>query len=147
MITNMTKERTHLISIDAANIFRILGQPARVRIILAIGTGEACVCHLEAALGLRQAYISQHLMALRQDGVVETRREQRNIYYHLVDAEILALIVQAARLVSQAESIFDYSKPTPILPDCPCPHCMEARGLAVFVPTSTIEQLPDLSDA
>ncbi|NWG07099.1 MAG: winged helix-turn-helix transcriptional regulator [Chloroflexi bacterium] len=41
-----------------------IASPQRIAILLAIGTGEACVCHLEASLGWRQAYISQHLMAL-----------------------------------------------------------------------------------
>ena len=44
-----------------ASLFRTMGQAARLRIILAIGEGEACVCHLEAILGYRQAYISQQL--------------------------------------------------------------------------------------
>lgn len=52
-----------------ADLFRLLGQPVRLRILLAIGTGEACVCHLEAHLGLRQALISQYLMVLRDAGL------------------------------------------------------------------------------
>jgi DNA-binding transcriptional ArsR family regulator len=49
-------------------MFRSLGQMARLRILLAIGTGEACVCHLEARMGLRQA------------GIVTDRREGRDIF-------------------------------------------------------------------
>jgi ArsR family transcriptional regulator len=47
-----------------------IASPQRVAILLTIGMGEACVCHLETALGWRQAYISQHLMALRKADIL-----------------------------------------------------------------------------
>ncbi|MEJ2350922.1 MAG: metalloregulator ArsR/SmtB family transcription factor, partial [Anaerolineales bacterium] len=79
-------------------MFRSLGQMARLRILLAIGTGEACVCHLEARLGLRQAYISQHLMALRKAGIVTDQREGRYIFYRLQNPRLLELIQLAGVL-------------------------------------------------
>lgn len=54
---------------EIAHLLQTIGQTARLQILLAIGEGEACVCHLEAALGWRQAYLSQHLMALREAGM------------------------------------------------------------------------------
>jgi len=81
---------------EISKLFRVLGQPSHLDILLAIGTGEACVCHLEAATGWRQAYISQHLMALRSDGLVTSRRDGRNIYYRLKDQSILDLVNKAA---------------------------------------------------
>ena len=47
-------------------LMQSIDQPARLQILLAIGEGETCVCHLEATFGWRQAYLSQHLMALRE---------------------------------------------------------------------------------
>src|SRR3989337_4266011 len=79
----MRKTKERRIPNKLAQVFRSLGQPARVNILLAIGTGEACVCHLEAATGQRQAYISQQLMALRRAKLVATRRDGRNIFYRL----------------------------------------------------------------
>ncbi len=61
----------------------------RVAILLAIGQGEACVCHLEATLGWQQAYISQHLMALRKAGILEDRREGREVRQITTSQEIL----------------------------------------------------------
>jgi DNA-binding transcriptional ArsR family regulator len=58
-----------------SNLFQVIGPAARLQILLAIGEGEVCVCHLEAMLGLRQAALSQHLMALREAGIVSDRRE------------------------------------------------------------------------
>ena len=49
-----------------SRLLESISKPARIQILLAIGEDEACVCHLEAVLGYRQAYISQQLMALRE---------------------------------------------------------------------------------
>jgi DNA-binding transcriptional ArsR family regulator len=86
-------------SIDqVATLLQTVGQPARLQILIAIGEGEACVCHLEAILHWRQAYLSQHLMALRKAGIVVTTRHGRNIHYKLSDLRLLGLIRQAAEL-------------------------------------------------
>ena len=66
-----------------SQLLRAISSTPRLRILLAIGTGEACVCHLEAKLGLRQAYISQHLMDLRKGKVLTSRREGRFIFYRI----------------------------------------------------------------
>jgi len=101
-----------------AEFFRVLGQPVRVQILQTIGSGEACVCHLEAHLGLRQALISQHLMLLRDAGLVTTTRDGRNIYYRLARPELLDLVRQAARLTGLA-----VEEPGEPKSPCPCPHC------------------------
>ena len=120
---NITHIRVKELSEKAARLLRHLGQPERVSILLVIGEREACVCHLEAALGLRQAYISQHLMALREAGIVTSRRDGRNIYYRLEDPNLLDLIQQAARMAGASEADLNFSSPPVILRNCPCPHC------------------------
>lgn len=93
---------------QVSGLLETISKPARLRILSAIGQAEACVCHLEAVLGLRQSYISQHLMALRSAGLLDTRREGRYVYYSLCDERILALIAGAAepRLLS-AQAYFN----------------------------------------
>jgi len=81
-----------------ASLLQAISPLTRLQILLAIGTGEACVCHLETALGLRQACISQHLMALRKADILLGRREGRNVFYRLKDAAILDLVTDSARL-------------------------------------------------
>ena len=54
--------------------------------------GEQCVCHLEAVLGCRQAYISQHLMVLREAGLVEDRRDGARIFYRVIKPEVFDLV-------------------------------------------------------
>ncbi len=104
-------------------LLQVIAPPARLAILLAIGRGEACVCHLETALGWRQAYISQHLMALRKADILTDRREGRYIFYRLKNASLLDLITASARLSGlNLESI------TPLIstrnnPSCECPQC------------------------
>lgn len=107
----------------AVQLFRSLGQPARLEILLAIGMGEACVCHLETALGQRQAYISQQLMALRHAGLVSARREGRNIFYRLAKPEILGFIQEAGRMAGIRDEELNFSFSASSLSNCCCPHC------------------------
>jgi DNA-binding transcriptional ArsR family regulator len=102
-------------------LFQLLGQPARLQILLAIGKGEPCVCHLEAVLGWRQAYLSQHLMALRKAGMVSDRRVGRNIHYRLNDPAVLDLIQRTAEMQSLSLPRLSPS------PDCNCPNCKQER--------------------
>lgn len=103
-----------------------IASPQRIAILLAIGKGEACVCHLEAALGWRQAYISQHLMALRKADILQDRREGRFVYYRLKNASYLDLITASAALSGlSAESVSAVIN-TQVYPSCECPHCVPA---------------------
>ena len=100
-----------------------LSKPARIQILLAIGGGEACVCHLEAALGYRQAYISQHLMALREAGILETRREGRFVFYRLADMRILDLIRKAGAIAGVPDEDIDSAAGLERITECSCPSC------------------------
>ena len=102
---------------DLARLLQVIGQPARLQILLAIGEGETCVCHLEAMLGLRQAALSQHLMALREAGIVSDRRQGRYIHYRLCNPSLLALIRQAAEM--QHVTLPELAPS----PQCCCPDC------------------------
>ena len=106
-----------------SQLFRLIGQPTRVQILLELGRGEACVCHLEAQLGLRQAAISQHLMALRDAGLLVTRRDGRFIYYRLADPSLLDLIRLAARSVGIPGGSLE--RPARDESTCECPRCVE----------------------
>ena len=120
---NMSAIDTLDLAEKAAQLLHLLGQAERLSILLAIGNGEACVCHLEAALGLRQAYISQHLMTLRQAGVVTARRDGRNIFYRLETPDLLDLIRQAGKLAGLPETELLFPAHPAVLGNCPCPHC------------------------
>lgn len=107
---------------EISNFFQLLSQSIRIQILLVIGEEEACVCHLEAFLGHRQAVISQHLMVLRDAGLVMTRRDGRHIYYRLANPKLLSIIQQTACQIGIPPETFRviHSKS---VKKCPCPHC------------------------
>jgi DNA-binding transcriptional ArsR family regulator len=104
---------------DLTQIFKSLAHPTRLAILDILRDEEQCVCHLEAALGQRQAYISQHLMVLREAGLVEDRRDGSRIYYRVVRPEIYLLMDSAKALGELAER--DVYPPR--LERCSCPKC------------------------
>jgi DNA-binding transcriptional ArsR family regulator len=102
------------------DIFEAVSSPARLQIVLTMGEGEACVCHLEAVLGLRQAYISQQLMVLREKGVISARRDGKYVYYSLQNPGLLEVIRHAAQVAGVVEV-----PPVNSGEDmCSCPKCL-----------------------
>jgi ArsR family transcriptional regulator len=110
-----------------------IASPQRIAILLLIGRGEACVCHLEAALGWRQAYISQHLMALRKADILQDRRAGRYIFYRLKDASILDLVTASARLSGLSTETVSALVNKQINPSCECPQC-----IPVLIPAASL---------
>jgi ArsR family transcriptional regulator len=110
---------------QTAEVLSVLGNPFRLQLIQTIGTGEACVCHLEDLLGKRQAFISQHLMALRKAGILETRREGKFIFYRLASDDIAALLESAASLAGLDADEFPPLGAPVLSETCCCPHCSE----------------------
>ncbi|HUN22561.1 MAG TPA: metalloregulator ArsR/SmtB family transcription factor [Anaerolineales bacterium] len=102
----------------------------RIAILLAIGNGEACVCHLETALGWRQAYISQHLMVLRKAEILQDRREGRYIFYKLKNTALLSLLVNFAPLSGLSPETISALINTQNYPSCECPQCVPTAVLA-----------------
>jgi DNA-binding transcriptional ArsR family regulator len=104
-----------------AQFFKLLMHPARLEILNELRKEEACVCHLEAKLGYRQAYISQHIMVLREAGVLQDRREGWNIFYHVTRPEIFQLMDAAGQVMGAGEKASRAAR-APQTP-CPCPKC------------------------
>ncbi len=102
-----------------ASIFKALMHPTRLAILEILREGEQCVCHLEAALGYRQAYISQHLIVLREAGLVEDRRDGARMYYQVVKPEVFDLLELARSLSGLKPVQVTHDK----LENCPCPKC------------------------
>jgi DNA-binding transcriptional ArsR family regulator len=130
---NMKKPPIPEISEQIAAPLEAIASPQRIAILLAIGQGEACVCHLESALGWRQAYISQHLMALRKADILEDRRAGRYVYYRLKKTAYVDLITAAANVCGlSGETLFMLIN-TQKYPSCECPHCSPA-----LIPTESL---------
>ena len=118
----MIKTNTTASLSKVSNLLQVISPEPRLEILSAIGGGEACVCHLEAALGYRQAYISQQLMALREAGLLGTRRDGKYIFYRLEKPEILEMVELAARLACLDMSVVAAKASISRTP-CECPKC------------------------
>ena len=84
-----------------ANLFRVLGHPARVRILELLYDGERPVGSLQAALGLDSGGTSQHLAALRRIGLVESRREGTSVFYKVADERVFGLLEVGRELIAR----------------------------------------------
>lgn len=102
--------------------FKILAHPSRLAILNILRDGEQCVCHLEAALGLRQAHISQQLMILREAGWVEDRRDGWNIFYRVCKPEIYQ-VIDAMDAFSGIKNEISHQLSLTNKHNCPCPKC------------------------
>lgn len=72
----------------AAEIIKLLGHPARLKIVEVLEEGEATVSDIQGQLGLAQAIVSQHLAKLRGAGVVIVRREGVHAFYQLTENKV-----------------------------------------------------------
>jgi DNA-binding transcriptional ArsR family regulator len=107
-----------------AKIFKALMHPVRLAILEILRNGEECVCHMEAVLGYRQAYISQHLMLLREAGLIQDRRDGWNIFYRVSKPEVFDLIDATGGMVAAGfHSTGEVPPPRKSVPGCPCPKC------------------------
>ena len=89
------------LSQDLAETFRVLADPGRVRLIVALlEAGELCVCDLASATGLSETACSHNLRLLRSQRLVRYRKQGRNVYYALDDAHIRLLLDVALQHVA-----------------------------------------------
>ncbi len=70
---------------DAAGLLKALGNERRLMVLCTLAEQERSVGELNQLIPLSQSALSQHLALLRQQGIVETRRESQTIYYSLAD--------------------------------------------------------------
>ncbi len=86
---------------DLAEMFRLLGDPTRVRILFALlEAGELCVCDLAEVVDTSDTKVSQALRLLRNAGVVRNRRDGRNIHYRLDDGHVRMVLELSREHVS-----------------------------------------------
>lgn len=80
---------------SVARLFSTLGDPGRLRVLLCLWRGEACVSELSEALDEGMSTVSQRLKLLHREGFVRRRREGKHIYYSFTDAHISELLAGA----------------------------------------------------
>ncbi|GBD86849.1 hypothetical protein BMS3Abin03_00773 [bacterium BMS3Abin03] len=77
---------------DLANIFKILSDQTRLKLVLALAKEELCVCDLSALIGVSVSAISHQLRLLRGMRIVKNRKEGKMVYYSLNDSHIENII-------------------------------------------------------
>lgn len=75
-----------------SNIFKVLGDPTRMKIVWALKQTELCVCDLAVTLNMTKSAISHQLNTLKQERLVKGRREGKNIFYSLDDDHVTEII-------------------------------------------------------
>lgn len=79
---------------DLAELFKVLGDSTRIRILFVLFETEVCVCDLAQALNMTQSAISHQLKILKQNKLVKSRREGKSIFYSLADEHVRMIIAQ-----------------------------------------------------
>ena len=77
---------------DASALLKALSHGDRLMLLCQLSQGEACVSDLEASCGVYQPSLSQHLGVLRREGLVDTRRDGKHIYYRVVNDDVMAVL-------------------------------------------------------
>jgi ArsR family transcriptional regulator len=96
--------RSDPVYVAKAQLFRVLGHPVRIRILELLVAGERTVGALQAELELDSSGTSQHLAALRQLGVLESRRAGTSTYYRIKDPRVSQLLAVAKQILTAALS-------------------------------------------
>lgn len=78
--------------LKGAEIFKLLGDPTRVKLLCALSHRELCVCDLSAVLGMTQSAVSHQLRVLRGAHLVKFRKQGKVVYYSLADAHVSRLL-------------------------------------------------------
>lgn len=81
--------------VQLSDVFQLMSDPNRLKILHCLSQAEVCVCDLSAVLGLSVSAVSHQLRLLRATRLVGSRRDGRNVYYSLDDEHIARLLRMA----------------------------------------------------
>lgn len=84
-----------------ADLYKVFGDPTRIRILYALSSGELCVCDIADLLGMTQSAISHQLRVLKQSALVKFRRDGKTVYYSLADSHVATILAQGLSHVQE----------------------------------------------
>lgn len=87
--------------IDLAALFKVFGDPTRVKLLYVLIQSELCVCDLAEVLHMTQSAISHQLRILKQMKLVKSRREGKTVFYSLADDHIQTILNQGMEHVME----------------------------------------------
>lgn len=97
--TNYTADDETLYKL--AELFKVFGDPTRIRILYALSDRELCVQDIADTLAMTQSAISHQLRILKQISLVKFRRDGKTIYYSLADAHVATIMAQGLEHVCE----------------------------------------------
>jgi ArsR family transcriptional regulator, lead/cadmium/zinc/bismuth-responsive transcriptional repressor len=97
-----TRIHTENYLLRLASIFKVLGDPTRLRIVTALQGGEMCVCDLAAYLNLTESAVSHQLRRLRELNLIKNRREGQILFYSLDDDHVADLLKTGLEHVAES---------------------------------------------
>lgn len=83
-------------------LFKVLGDPSRMRILFQISSSEACVGEVARKLNMTESAVSHHLHILRMNGLVQRHRVGKSICYILKDDHIRSIISQGCEHIGES---------------------------------------------
>lgn len=92
-------------AVEAAEVLKVLSNPARLRMLCALLPGERCVGELEEALGASQSYVSGQLARMRAEGLVACDRDGRTVRYRLADPRLAPILERLYEVFCPAPSV------------------------------------------
>ena len=90
----------------ASELFKLLSDTARIRIFWLLSHEEECVINLSALLGMTAPAVAHHLRLLRDAGVIESRKEGKEVYYRVADSEKCMLLHRVTEKMMEIECPF-----------------------------------------
>lgn len=99
LLPPLSEERT----IELAEIFRLMGDPTRLRILLLCVRGPICVSDIASQLSLTQSLVSHHLRLLRAGRVLRARRQGKQMFYSVADAHISCVVADMVEHVVEPD--------------------------------------------
>lgn len=82
----------HEISVDLSRVFKVLGDPTRVKILSALSRSELCVHDLAVLLDISQSAVSHQLRKLKDARIVKFRKAGKSVFYSLDDEHVEKLL-------------------------------------------------------
>ena len=86
---------------DLADLFKVFGDPTRIRILYVLSVEELCVQDIADRLSMTQSAISHQLRVLKQMSLVKFRRDGKTIYYSLADSHVATIMNQGLEHVTE----------------------------------------------
>ena len=86
---------------DLAELFKVFGDSTRIRILFVLFEAEVCVCDLAETLNMTQSAISHQLRILKQNKLVKSRRDGKQVFYSLSDDHVKTIINQGLEHIEE----------------------------------------------